>query len=148
MYKRILMPTDGSACSIAAIREGLELAKVLGAEVTFLYALEDPSATVYAMPEVIAYQPQLYEDLKKAAHVILNDVQRLADDANVPAITKLVQHSSPQEAILEAEKEADLVVMGTHGRRGFNRFMFGSVAEGVLRRAETPYLLIRNPDKS
>jgi nucleotide-binding universal stress UspA family protein len=148
MYKRILMPTDGSACSIAAIREGLELAKVLGAEVTFLYALEDPSATMYAMPEVVAYQPQLYEDLKKAGQVILNDVQRLADEANVPSTAKLVQHSSPQEAILEAEKEADLVIMGTHGRRGFNRFMFGSVAEGVLRRAETPYLLIRNPDKS
>lgn len=147
MYQRILMPTDGSACSTAAIREGLELAKLLGAEVTFLYAIEDPTATMYAMPEVVAYQPQLYEDLKKAAQTILSEAKKLADEAGVKATTRLVQQVSPQEAILEAEKEFDLVVMGTHGRRGFNRFMFGSVAEGVLRRASVPYLLIRNPDK-
>jgi nucleotide-binding universal stress UspA family protein len=57
-----------------------------------------------------------------------------------------VDDRSPVQAILDAEREHDLVVMGTHGRRGFNRWMFGSVSEGALRRATKPFLVIRSPD--
>lgn len=144
--KRVLMPTDGSACSETAIREGLEIAKALGAEVTFLYALENPAVMVDATPSMAAYVPQLYEDLKDNAHEALNQAQSLADEAHVPAHTRLVEHQRPADAIHEAEQTHDMVVMGTHGRRGFNRVMFGSVAEGALRRAKKPYLMIRRPD--
>ena len=59
------------------------------------------------------------------------------------AKTVLAEREDPVQAITEAQAEHDLVVMGTHGRRGFNRWMFGSVAEGVLRRATIPCLMIR-----
>ncbi|ADI14913.1 universal stress protein [Truepera radiovictrix] len=144
--KRMLMPTDGSACSEAAIRQGLTLAKALGATVTFLYALEDPALPMYATPGALAYEPQLYEDLKRAAEEALARAQVLAQEAGVPCQVQLAERQHPVEAIHKAEDAHDLVVMGTHGRRGFNRFVFGSVAEGALRRAKKPYLMIRHPE--
>ncbi len=144
MYKRILMPIDGSKTSEQAIHEGLELAKALGAQVTFLYAVEDPVATVYAMPEAVPYQPQLFQDLRKAAEDTLQHAKSLAEAVGVSSTTLLVERKHPVDAIREVEADTDLIIMGTHGRRGFNRMVFGSVAEGVLRRASTPCLLIRH----
>ena len=142
--ERMLMPTDGSACSEAAIREGLGYAEALGAEVTFLYVLEYPTTAIYATSDMPVYAPQLYEDLKTVAQEALDRAKGLADEAQVSARTMLAERQPPIDAIHEAEETHDLVVMGTHGRRGFNRFMFGSVAEGALRRAEKPYLMIRH----
>jgi nucleotide-binding universal stress UspA family protein len=68
----------------------------------------------------------------------------VAESRGVPANALRVDNRAPVQAILEAEGEHDLVIMGTHGRRGFNRWMFGSVAEGALRRAKRPFLLIRS----
>ena len=130
MYKHILMPTDGSACSGGAIRQGLELARALGAEVTFLYALDDP---VLYTPELASYGPEMFEDMKGAATEALARAQELAQKVGVTAKTRLIEHKTPVTAIHEAERDADLVVMGTHGRRGFDRVVFGSVAEGALR---------------
>lgn len=147
MFEHILMPTDGSACSEAAIAQGLELAKSLGARVTFLYALEDPISLVYAIPETAAYRPDIYEDLKQAAEAALARAENMAQAAGVPCKTVLAERQAPVQAIHAAEAEADLVVMGTHGRRGFDRFMVGSVAEGALRRANKPYLMIRSREE-
>ena len=144
MFERILMPTDGSACSEEALEQGLELAKNLGASVTFLYALEDPGSVVYYIPETAAYRGDIYEDLKKAAEAALTRAEDMAQAAGVPCETVLAERQAPVQAIHAAEAEADLVVMGTHGRRGFDRFMVGSVAEGALRRASKPYLMIRS----
>jgi nucleotide-binding universal stress UspA family protein len=144
--KRILMPTDGSTCSERAIVEGLELAKALGAEVTFLYIVEDPFAMVSAMPGAFTYRAESWNDLMKASQHALRHAQILATKAGVKSTTRLVERQAPVAAIREAEKDDDLVIMGTHGRRGFNRFAFGSVAEGVLRIATKPCLLICHPD--
>lgn len=143
MYKRILIPTDGSATSAEATRHALELARTLEAEVTFLYALEDPVTTTYAIPEAMPYQPELYDALKREAEEILAKALEQAKAQGVRAKTVLAEREDPVQAITEAQAEHDLVVMGTHGRRGFNRWMFGSVAEGVLRRATIPCLMIR-----
>lgn len=147
MYARILMPTDGSACAKQAIEEGLELAKQLGSEVTFLYALENPLTTGTASPESLPYSAQLWEDLKQMANESLEEAVNAAEALGVKAHAVRVDNRAPVQAILEAEKDHDLVVMGTHGRRGFNRWMFGSVSEGALRRATKPFLLIRSEDE-
>lgn len=146
MFERILMPTDGSACSEEAIAQGLKLASTLGAQVTFLYALEDPVSAVYATPETAAYRSDIYADLKKAAEGALARAESLAEAAGVVCNTVLTERQNPVQAIHAAEAEADLVVMGTHGRRGFDRFIVGSVAEGAFRRATKPYLMIRNKE--
>lgn len=142
MYERILLPTDGSAGSDEAIRQGLELASKLGARVSFLYVLESPMA-LYQTPESISYLPQLYDDLRDAGNAALQRAAAAAEAAGVNYNTHLVEDRNPADAINAAEAEYDLVVMATHGRSGFNRWMFGSVAEGALRRATIPYLLIR-----
>lgn len=146
MYRKILIPTDGSACANHAVAEALELAKALGAEVTFLYALENPLTTGTASPEALPYSAQLWEDLKAMANEALESATGAAKAAQVKSTAVRVDNRAPVQAILEAEADHDLVVMGTHGRRGFNRWMFGSVAEGALRRAKRPFLLIRSDE--
>jgi nucleotide-binding universal stress UspA family protein len=146
MYRRILMPTDGSACATKAIHEGLELARAIGAEVTFLYSLENPLTAGTASPEALPYSAQLWEDLKRLADESLGAAMHAAAEAGVRATARRVDDRAPVQAILEAEREHDLVVMGTHGRRGFNRWMFGSVTEGALRRASKPFLVVRGDE--
>lgn len=144
MYRKILMPTDGSPSSELAIQQGLELAKLTGAEVTFLHTLENPLAAGYVAAANMAYSAELYEDLRNSANLLLEHVVGLARDKGVTSKGVLVEDVDPVQAIHDAEKEHDLVVMGTHGRRGFNRWMFGSVAEGALRRSTVPYLVVRS----
>jgi nucleotide-binding universal stress UspA family protein len=142
--KRLLMPVDGSECSKRAVERGLELAKDLGAKVTFLFVFDEHLAAYYGMPGA-SYVKEMYRDYQKAGEAILEKAKAHASKAGVEASTKLVKHHRPVEAIVEAEKDYDMVVMGTHGRRGFDRFMLGSVAEGVLRRSSKPLLLMHKP---
>ncbi len=144
MYRKILMPTDGSPSSELAIAQGLELAKLTGAEVTFLHTLENPLAAGYVAAANMAYSAELYQDLRNSANQLLEQVVEQARAMGVTAKGVLVEDIDPVQAIHDAEKEHDLVVMGTHGRRGFNRWMFGSVAEGALRRSTVPYLVVRS----
>ena len=66
MYQKILMPTDGSPCSLQALEHGLDLAKTLGAKVHFLYVLENPAQAIWIAPESVPYGMELLEDLRKA----------------------------------------------------------------------------------
>lgn len=142
MYKKILMPTDGSSCSQTAIREGLEVAKSMGAQVTFLYAVENISSSLWISPESVPYGLELIEDLKRVGSEALSKARELAQAAGVEAETKLVE-ARPVEAILAEAKNHDLIVMGTHGRSGLDRFMLGSVTEAVLHRSDKPVLVLR-----
>jgi nucleotide-binding universal stress UspA family protein len=146
VYDRILMPTDGSGCARRAAREGLELAKRLGSTVTFLHVLENPLVAGYAAPEALPYSAQLYQDLKKAGSDILDEALAMAKEVGVEARAQLIENRRPADAIHDAEADHDLVIVGTHGRRGVDRWMFGSVTEGALRRATTPFMVIRAGD--
>ncbi|HEU4742378.1 MAG TPA: universal stress protein [Meiothermus sp.] len=142
MYGKILMPTDGSSCSAKAIEQGLELAKTLSAQVTFVYVVEDPTRTLWISPEAVPYGLELIEDLKKAGDVALEAALQLAAQAGVNAQSKLLE-GKPIDTILSEAKNHDLIVMGTHGRSGIDRLLLGSVTEGVLHRSEKPVLVIR-----
>lgn len=144
MYERILMPIDGSRCSEQAVSEGLRLAAELGATILFLHAIEDPLVAGYATPESLPYAAQLVEDLKSEGERILDGAVAWAADVGVLAERRLVERRHPWDAIHDAEAEVDLVVMGTHGRRGMERWMFGSVTERALRHATKPYLIVRS----
>jgi nucleotide-binding universal stress UspA family protein len=146
MYQRILLPIDGSDCSKVALEHGLQLAKTLGSEVVLLHTVENP-LSLYAVPETLAYNQELFNTLKETGRKTLADAKTLADQKGVKTETKFLENIKPLEAILDNLKNCDLVVMGTHGRRGFDRWLLGSVAEGVLRHADKPCLMIRHPDK-
>lgn len=143
MYKTILIPTDGSTCSEQAIQEGLQLAKEINAQVTFLYVLEDHITTSYVGSEFVPYMAEFYELDKVAGQATLDRAMQEATENSVSAKQVLVERQDPATAILSASEEFDLIVIATHGRRGFNRFIFGSVAENVLRQSTIPCLIIR-----
>jgi nucleotide-binding universal stress UspA family protein len=142
MFQRILIPIDGSSCSDEAVDQGLALALSLGARVTFLYVVEDPFA--YLPADLPAYT-DVRDDMRRAGDELLAAVSQRARERGVAADARLVTGTliHPVQAILDAEVDYDLVLMGTHGRRGFDRMFLGSVTDGVLRRSTKPHLVIR-----
>jgi len=141
MYKKVLLPTDGSPCSAQALREGLELVRSCGATATILYVIENPLLTLPMLPEGIPYEAELYEDLKKIARDILNEAQRIAEDVGVEVKT-IMQEGHPVPTIVSYAEDFDLVVMGTHGRGGLEKLILGSVTDGVLHRTDKAVLVI------
>ncbi len=143
MYKNILIPTDGSNCSEQAVKEGIKLAKAFDAKVTFLCVAESPPPAIYASLEGVSYHSSLLEDLRKYALKTLEEAEVWAKESSVSYTTKLIEDSNPVKAILEEEDDYDLIVIGSHGRKGFDRFLLGSVTESVLRKSQKPHLVIR-----
>lgn len=144
MYKRILVPTDGSKCSEMAAEQALALAKLTEGEVTFLYALDPvPPALAAEAYGYAVYAEQLMADLRKAAEDALNKAAALAEAAGVRYQTRLVENTRPVDAVVGAMNDVDLVVMGSHGRTGVRRLILGSVTEGVMRQSTKPLLVVR-----
>jgi nucleotide-binding universal stress UspA family protein len=143
MYRRILIPTDGSACSAQAVSQGTSLAKAMGAKVTFLYVLDARAPTLRVEPyDYVFYGETLLKDMRNYGNDVLKRSCQEASKAGVEADSKLVELEHPVEAIVAASKQCDLVVMGSHGRSGVRRLLLGSVTEGVIRRSNKPVLVV------
>jgi nucleotide-binding universal stress UspA family protein len=141
MFKKILIPIDHSPFSERALEEGLALAKALKAKAVVLHVLETP-VLLYGAGDAVAYQTELYDDLRKEANALLAKVRKIAGQAGVEVQTLLCESPRPADTIADMQDNYDLIVMGTHGRKGVARWLIGSVAEGVLRRASKPCLVI------
>ena len=141
MYKKILIPTDGSKTAAAAIYHGVGLAKGLGAKVYGLYVI-DISAFAGIPTEAIweSMRGLLEEEGKRA----LATVERTAKAQGVQ-YELIIREGIPSEDIAKvAEDEGtDLIVVGTAGRTGLNRFLLGSVAEKVIKIAPCPVMVVR-----
>lgn len=145
MYKRILIPIDGSLCSEHTLRWGLQFAKALTAEVTFLHVLENPLSSTYSLPGGASYAAELRQDLQEAGTASLENAKLRAKDAGVTCDAFMREDDHPARAILHAEAAYHLTLMGTHSRRGLDRLFLGSVTEAVLRRSDKPHLILRCP---
>ena len=145
MYKHILVAIDGSETSEHAFDTALQLAKENGAQLQPLYVVDNPLMAYDAS----GYDPTILRD------AFVEEGQRLLADAlarmkheNVAGVPRIVDVAPIGEDISEriritaTEFNADLMVLGTHGRRGFRRLFPGSVAERVLRSACCPVLLV------
>ncbi|HEY1326641.1 MAG TPA: universal stress protein [Casimicrobiaceae bacterium] len=148
-YHRILVPVDGSAASQRGVEEALRLAQALDARVSMLHVLD--SAPIVAAPDMAAYVPQVIDDLRLAGQQIAEQAKARADAAGVGSDVILADAGGRPvfEAIIEQAQrvDADLLVMGTHGRRGIARVLMGSDAEGVVRNARVPVMLVRGPEE-
>jgi nucleotide-binding universal stress UspA family protein len=146
MYRRILVPVDGSATSKLGLRHALGLAKDQQARVRILNVV-DEMALVPMMDGYPADMTAILESMREAGNKAVEEAGMLAQRAHVKADTTTVDSRGRvvSDVILaEAKKfHADLIVMGTHGRRGLNRLILGSDAERVLREAPVPVLLVR-----
>jgi nucleotide-binding universal stress UspA family protein len=145
MFKSLLIPVDGSPCSDKALAEGGKLAKTLGAKVVVLYVMQNP-VMLYGMGDAVAYQDELYDDLRKQAEGVLETAKKVVRQTGVEAQTLLFEGTRPADVILQEQNNHDLIVMGTHGRKGMSRWFMGSVAEGVLRRAQKPCLIVHSDE--
>ncbi len=143
MYSRILMPVDGSACSDAALAHGLQLAKEQGAEVKIVHILD--TQAMYLLYEGV-YVEEIADRWRKEGEALLAGAAGRARAAGVAVSTQLVDETAriPDAIVTQAKTwPADLIVMGTHGRHGFDHLLLGSAAEGVVRTTPVPVLLIR-----
>lgn len=145
MHKRLLVPVDGSSCSNHTADWALAFARTLGADVTFLHVLESPLLGMYTLPGGALYATDLMPELEKAGEALLENVQTKAQALGVMSETLMLEAEHPAQAILHREADHDLIIMGTHSRRGLDRLFLGSVTEGVLRRSKKPHLVVRCP---
>ena len=143
--KRILCPIDFSTHSEAALRTAMNLAAKLDAEVRLLHVL--PNAFYGAPPFTPVVSPTPDGEFREQSMVALKEFgDRLGRDG-VPFTTELAQGVIPVEVVRVAkERDADLIVMGTHGRTGLAHMMIGSVAERVVRTSTVPVLTVPKPE--
>lgn len=145
MYKHILIPTDGSELSEQAIRQGVALARSIGAEVTAITV--SPTFHTFSMdPLVITDTPAQYQkDCEARAERRLAVISDAAQAAGVRYNGIHVMNDHPYEAIINAANESgcDLIFMASHGRRGVSALILGSETTKVLTHSKIPTLVCR-----
>ena len=143
MYKKILVPLDGSALAKKALDEAEKLAKFCGAEIILFQVV--PFMPIYCSPELVT--PFIVDEKQKesAERYLFNLAEELKKrEFKVTAMVRTGQQVALEIIDYTKESGTDLIVMCTHGRSGITRWMLGSVAQKVLSRGETPVLLIRS----
>lgn len=144
MYQRILVPVDGSATSERALDEAVKFARQQNAHVEIVHVLED---IWYFDSENYLNYVELAQAMKCSGEKMLAQAQTKLQQAGITFEAKLLEAQGERVAnIITAEAKnnnADLIMIGTHGRSGFSHMLLGSVAEGVVRTAHIPVLLIR-----
>lgn len=145
MFRHILIPTDGSAHADRAVEQGTALAKAVGARVTILTVVE-PFHVLSMDPRQVSEGRSSYERLAKAeATRILAEADKAAQKRSLAYATVQEEHEHPHQAILEAAARGgcDLIIMGSHGRRGVVALILGSVTAKVLAHSPLPVLIYR-----
>jgi nucleotide-binding universal stress UspA family protein len=142
-YKRILVPVDGSPTSNSGLDEALRLARAGGSKIRLLHIIDDTLA--FNSPDGAGVNYVL-DALRGSARQALKDAGDRVRRAKLEAESGLVENFTGRvaDAIVEQAKRwrADVIVMGTHGRRGFDRLLIGSNAELVVRHSHIPVLLV------
>ncbi len=142
--KTILVPTDFSAGAQTAMDHATVLAKSFNAKIIVLHVIETFTYTMTEALQVV----NVYELVKTAVEPVLDQTVQDLGEQDVTASRVLVQGKADQEIVAQAKAAgADLIVMGTHGRRGVSHAFTGSVAERVVRTAPCQVLTVRTPDK-
>ena len=149
MYKRILVPVDGSETAKRGLEEALKLAKALGAAVKLVHVVDNSALALN--PEAGVAAAPLAEDFIEDGKAILEEA-RASAAAQVGSVeTALHDNFTGRVAgvIVQEAKTwgADLIVMGTHGRRGIRHAVLGSDAEAVVHATPVPVLLVRAPGR-
>jgi len=143
MFKRILLPTDGSELSLKAIRLGVDLAKTCGASVIALHAVPPVQTLAYMAEIMAAIQFDYAKEAARFAERYLQEASAIAEQSAVPFDRQLLFGSSPCQAILQIAKErgCDLIVMAAHSWEGLTRLLMGSETHKVVLKSPVPVLI-------
>lgn len=147
MYSKILVPLDGGQASERALREAVSLAKLMGGRLTLLHVVDDYPMMI-EMSAAIDFDA-VRRHMRMQGDEIVGKAKVMAAAEGVEADTSVtdITQGRVADAILKAvdSTHSELVVMGTHGRRGFNHLVMGSDAEAVVRQCKVPVMVVRLP---
>jgi len=148
MYQRILVPVDGSHTSTLGLQEAVRIAIDQRARLRLISVVDE--FIIAQNFEGLINAGDMIDALRAAGNKAINNALALAKKHDLKAEATTFETVGDRVAdviVREAKKwKADLIVMGTHGRRGFNRMVLGSDAEGVLRTSPVPVLMVRSPE--
>ena len=149
MYAKILVPVDGSPASAAGLTEAIKIAKSQGSQLRLFHVVNE-FVLDYSYGAGL-YGTNLIDSLREAGKNILQQAETLVRQQGVAVEGVLLESiGGPAADLIVAQAKewpADLIVMGTHGRRGLRRLAMGSDAEGVIRGAPVPVLLVHDAGK-
>lgn len=147
-WKKILWPTDFSEPAYEGLRIATELATQFSSEILLVHVVAPMPTMAGASAPTGFHLPTVLEELQESAHKSLEDIRQAEIPAKIQA-RSFVVHGKPANEIvrLAAQEKADIVVIPTHGESGWQRFVFGSVAEKVVRLADCPVLTVRAPEE-
>ena len=146
MYKKILLPTDGSALCDSAAQKGIEFARFAGASIVAFHAIPATSYLIYteAGPSDILAE-QFERDANLRGKRLIEALENQASEAGVPCESVLLTNDHPWEGIIEAAatKGCDMIFMASHGRRGLTAMLLGSETSRVLTHTKIPVMVYR-----
>lgn len=145
MYKKILVPTDGSPISAAAARAGVAFAAKIGAEIVGIFVAPEYQYPIYVemIPPNFPTEEEHKESMRKAGEIYLGEIKKAADDAGLKFSGMTVFSNATAQEIVAAAGQTgcDLIFMGSHGRSGWRKLLLGSVTSKVLSICTTPVLV-------
>lgn len=141
-FKKILVATDSSQHTKSAIKEGMAIAKLAGAKLYVVYVVD--TAAFASMPMDATWE-SMYELLRKEGEAATKDIETEAINQGLEVERIILEGNPAQEIVKFADtNKLDLIVMGTLGKSGLERFLLGSVAEKVIRIATCPVMVVRS----
>lgn len=141
MYDRILIPTDGSDATAGAITYGIDMAQLFDADIHTLYVVDTREMTDRLREE---HRETITSAAEKIGRHATEAIAKQGHELQIE-VTRAIRHGAPSDIIIEYAKEtaSDVIIMGTHGRTGQERFFLGSTAERVVKTADIPVLTVR-----
>jgi len=148
MFQKILVPIDGSPTALLAIDRAIAIAKAFGSSVTAVYVI-DPYPFTGVGADFAYGQDQYLSAATAEANTAMDAVRQRFAAAGVTADTRVVESHAIWRGVMEAAENvgADLIVMGSHGRRGLEKLVLGSVTQSVLAHSRISTLVVRSSDE-
>lgn len=145
-FKKILIAVDNSTCAEKAAKAGYEMASKFNAEIALLNIIEPMPTNVGADFTLAPVFLEMYDNSEENSHVLLKEMENKY--GNGIATTYLSTMDTASHGIIQQAEHwnAELIVIGTHGRTGINHLLMGSVAESVARKSSCPVLIVPNKD--
>jgi len=145
MFTHILLPTDGSKLSEAAIHKTVDFAKTIGAKVTGFHVIPQFHVFTYRTEVLEDTREEFARDSRAHAEKYLAVIQQAAKNTGVPCETVFAVSDHPYESIIQAAKKrgCDLIAMASHGRKGVQGMVLGSETHKVLTHSQIPVLVYR-----
>lgn len=148
MFKKILIPADGSPLSMDAARAGVEFARQINAEVMGIFVGSEYKYPIYVemAPSDLLTEEEYKAGVEKEGEVVLSDIKNLAAQAGLTYSTQVFFSDDVDQIIVSTAEEnrCDLIIMGSHGRSGWGRLLLGSVTSKVLASCQIPVLVYRS----